>query len=183
MNVPCFSSLSHFSTFQLVLPGLLSKRTVRQRCVYRFLSFFKINLFIYLFLAVLGLPCCAWTFSGCGEWGLLFVAVCGLLIVVASLVVEHGLQARRLQQLQHVGSVVVAHGLQSAGSGVVVHGVSCSVACGIFLTRARTRVPCIARQILNHCATREVPADFLSSALRNDTCKAVRKAELGRGRN
>ena len=91
MNVPCFSSLSHFSTFQLVLPGLLSKRTVRQRCVYRFLSFFKINLFIYLFLAVLGLPCCAWTFSGCGEWGLLFVAVCGLLIVVASLVVGHGL--------------------------------------------------------------------------------------------
>ena len=28
-------------------------------------------------------------FSSCGEQGLLFVAVCGLLIVVASLVVEH----------------------------------------------------------------------------------------------
>ena len=25
-------------------------------------------------------------------------------------------------------------------------------------TRARTRVPCIGRQILNHCATREAPA-------------------------
>ena len=25
-------------------------------------------------------------------------------------------------------------------------------------TRARTRVPCIGRQILNHCATREVPS-------------------------
>ena len=32
---------------------------------------FKINLFI-LFLAVLGLRCCAWAFSSCGEWGLLF---------------------------------------------------------------------------------------------------------------
>ena len=30
-------------------------------------------------------------FSSCGEWGLLFVAVHGLLIVVASLVAEHGL--------------------------------------------------------------------------------------------
>ena len=29
--------------------------------------------------------------SNCGEWGLLFVVVRGLLIVVASLVAEHGL--------------------------------------------------------------------------------------------
>ena len=29
-------------------------------------------------------------FSSCGEWGVLFVAVRGLLIAVASLVVEHG---------------------------------------------------------------------------------------------
>ena len=50
--------------------------------------FFKIN----LFLAALGLGCCAWAFSSCGEWGLLFVAVRGLLIAVASLVTEHGLQ-------------------------------------------------------------------------------------------
>ena len=47
-------------------------------------------LFIYL-LAVFGLHCCAWAFSSCGEWGLLFVVVCRLLIAVASLVVEHGL--------------------------------------------------------------------------------------------
>ncbi|KAJ8778149.1 hypothetical protein J1605_013865 [Eschrichtius robustus] len=26
-----------------------------------------------------------------------------------------------------------------------------------YQTRARTRVPCIGRQILNHCATREAP--------------------------
>ena len=51
-----------------------------------------LGLFIYLFyvLAALGLHCCTWAFSGCREWGLLLVAVRGLLIVVASLV-EQGL--------------------------------------------------------------------------------------------
>ena len=53
-----------------------------------FLIFFII---FYLFLAVLGLRCCTWAFSSCGEWGLLFAAVHRLLIVVASLVAEHGL--------------------------------------------------------------------------------------------
>ena len=43
------------------------------------------------FLAALGLGSCARAFSSCGEQGLLFVAVHGLLIVVASLVAEHGL--------------------------------------------------------------------------------------------
>ena len=52
---------------------------------------FFLNLFVYLFLAVLGLRCCTWAFSSCGEWGLLFVAVRGLLIAVASLAAEHGL--------------------------------------------------------------------------------------------
>ena len=49
---------------------------------------FLINLF--LFLAALRL-CCAWAFSSCGEWGLLFIALHGLLLAVASLVAEHGL--------------------------------------------------------------------------------------------
>ena len=53
--------------------------------------FLFFNKFIYLFLAVLGLCCCARAFSSCGERGLLFVAVHGLLIAVASLVVEHRL--------------------------------------------------------------------------------------------
>ena len=54
---------------------------------------FIIILFIYLFylfLAVLGLHCCAQAFSSCGKWGLPFVAVHGLLIAVASLVAQHG---------------------------------------------------------------------------------------------
>ena len=56
------------------------------------LFFFNlIYLFIYLFLAVLGLRCCARAFSSCGERRLLFVAVHGLLIAEASLVAEHGL--------------------------------------------------------------------------------------------
>ena len=56
------------------------------------LSFFKKFIYlINLFLAALGLRCCARAFSSCGEWGLLFVAVRGLLIGVASLVAEHGL--------------------------------------------------------------------------------------------
>ena len=52
--------------------------------------FFLKNKFIYLFLAALGLCCCAWAFSSCGEQGLLFIAVRGLIIVEASLVAEHG---------------------------------------------------------------------------------------------
>ena len=42
-------------------------------------------------MAALGLGCCSRAFSSCGERGLFFVAVCGLLIVVTSLVVEHRL--------------------------------------------------------------------------------------------
>ena len=54
-------------------------------------SFFKFIYFIYLFLVVLGLRCCPQTFSSCSKQGLLFVGVCGLLIAVASPVVEQGL--------------------------------------------------------------------------------------------
>ena len=64
---------------------------VHTRKIEQWGSFFLIYLFyLFLFLAVLGLRCCARAFSSCSEWGLLFVAVRGL-IVVASLVVEHGL--------------------------------------------------------------------------------------------
>ena len=42
-------------------------------------------------MAALGLRCCVQAFSSCGERGLLFIAVRGLLIAVASLIAEHGL--------------------------------------------------------------------------------------------
>ena len=101
-----------------------------------FFKFIFIYLLTYLFLAVLHLCCCMWAFSSCGVRGLLFVAVHGLLIAVASLVAEHGLYTRGLQYLWCTGLVAPWH-------------------VGSFRTRARTRVPCVGRRILNHCATRE----------------------------
>ena len=60
----------------------------------KFLSFlffiYLLNILIDL-LAALGLHCCAWAFSSCGERGLLFLLVRRLLIAVASLVAEHRL--------------------------------------------------------------------------------------------
>ena len=44
---------------------------------------------IGLFLAALGLHCCTWPCSSCGEQALLSTAMLGLLAVVASFVVEH----------------------------------------------------------------------------------------------
>ena len=101
------------------------------------------------FLAALGLRCCVWAFPSCVERGLLFVVVCGLLIAVASLVVEHGLQACELQQLWLEGSRAQA---QQWYMGLVAlwH-------VGSSRTRDRTHVPCIGRWILNHWTTREVP--------------------------
>ena len=51
-------------------------------------------------------------FSSCGERGLLFVAVRGLLIAVASLVAEHGLQVRGLSRC---GSHALERRLSSCG--------------------------------------------------------------------
>ena len=58
--------------------------------------FFLKYLFIYLFMAVLGLRFCARAFSSCGKRGPLFIAVRGPLTIAASLVMEHRLQTRRL---------------------------------------------------------------------------------------
>ena len=55
------------------------------------LLFYLFIYLFYLFLAALGLCCCAQAFSSCGERGLLFVVVHGLLIAVASLVVQYRL--------------------------------------------------------------------------------------------
>ena len=47
-------------------------------------------------MAVSGLRFCARAFSSCGKWGPPYIAVCGPLIITASLVVEHRLQTCRL---------------------------------------------------------------------------------------
>ena len=64
---------------------------------YQSVLFFNllINLFLYLFLAVLGLRFCARAFTSCSKRGPLFIAVRGPLTIAASLVAEHRLQTRR----------------------------------------------------------------------------------------
>ena len=86
-------------------------------------------------MAVLGLRFCARAFSSCGKRGPLFIAVRGPLTVAAS---RCGAQApdAQAQQLWLRGLVALQH-------------------VGSSQTRARTRIPCIDRQILNHCAIRE----------------------------
>ena len=104
-----------------------------------------IYLFLYLFLAVLDLRFCARAFSSCGKQGPLFIVVRGPL--------HHrglsccGAQApdAQAQQLWLTGLVAPRH-------------------VGSSQTRARTRIPCIGRQTLNHCATREAPYLPFSSA-------------------
>ena len=56
--------------------------------------------------------------------------VCRLL--VALLIAEHRFWGSRAS-VRLVGLVVVTPRLQSTGSRVVVHGISCSTACGVFL--------------------------------------------------
>ena len=88
-------------------------------------------------MVVLGLRFCARAFSSCDKRGPLFIAVRGPLTIAASCC---GAQApdAQAQQLWVTGPVAPRH-------------------VGSSQTRARTHVPCIGRQILNHCATREAP--------------------------
>ena len=88
-------------------------------------------------------------FPSCGEQWLLLVAVCGLLATVVSLVVERGLQVHGLQQLQHMGSVVVTRRL------------SCPMAHGIFSDQGSNTCLLHWQVILNHWTTREAPVYFL----------------------
>ena len=74
-------------------------------------------LFLFLFLAVLGLHCYMRAFSSCDKWGLLFIAVHGLLIEMASLCYGAWSLGTR-------ASVVVAHGLSSCGSQALEHRLS-----------------------------------------------------------
>ena len=55
--------------------------------------FIRVDYFFFhnCIFGYVGSYCCTWAFSSCGEQGLLFTAVCGLLILVAPLVVEHRL--------------------------------------------------------------------------------------------
>ena len=93
--------------------------------------FFFFFFFIYLFLAALGLHCCAQAFSSCGEQGLLFIVVRRLLIAVACC----GARA-----LGAWASVVVTHGLGSCGARALERKLS---SCGTqaFLLRGMWDLP------------------------------------------
>ena len=78
-----------FSSKSLIVSGL----TLRSLIHFFFLIFY---LFIYLFMAVLGLRFCARAFSSCGKRGPFFIAVRGPLTIAASPAAEHRLQTRRL---------------------------------------------------------------------------------------
>lgn len=104
-----------------------------------FFFFFSI-LFSYLFWVVVGLRCYI-VFSLVAESGSSsLVAVCGLLVALASPVQEHwlllsrstGSRAGEPQYLWPVGSVLAAPGPWSTGSIVMAHGLSCSAAWGLF---------------------------------------------------
>ena len=68
--------------------------------MYKIIEFFKKMCFFLLLAVVVFIV--AHGVSSCGEWGRLFVAVCGLLLVV-ELVAAH--------RLRHTGSVAAACGL------------------------------------------------------------------------
>ena len=67
----------------------------------------KFGVLFFIYLLIFGcadLHCSVCDFFSCSEWGLLFIAVHGLLVAVVSLVGETG--------SRHTGSVVVGHGLR-----------------------------------------------------------------------
>ena len=66
-------------------------------------------------MAVLSLRCRVLLFLVSASVGLLLTAVQGLLIVAASLVAEHGLQAHGLPTLWPVGAALAVLRLHSAG--------------------------------------------------------------------
>ena len=109
---------------------------------------FLFKLFIYLFIY----------FWLC--W--VFVSVRGLSPVAAS----GGHSSSRCKGLSLSRPLLLrGTGSRRAGSVIVAHGPSCSAACGIFPNQGSNPCPCIGRQILNHCATREALFYFLFSYL------------------
>ena len=83
----CFSALCKSSVF--IFKGSFFY-------IYMLGIVFKFYLFIYLFMAVLGLRFCARALPNFGKRGPLLIAVRGPLTIAASLVAEHRLQMRRL---------------------------------------------------------------------------------------
>ena len=98
-------------------------------------------------MAVAGLCCHAWA----------LVVVCRLFIAVPSLAVKHGLW-------DMWAPVVAAHRPPSSGSVVAVHGLSCPIACGIFMDgpRIEPMSPILAGEFLTTGSPGKSQRFFLS---------------------
>ena len=92
-------------------------------------------------------------FSRCGQWGLLFVVVHGLLIFMTSLIEE-----RRLQGMQT--SVVAISGLQSTNLVVMTHGFSCFSGMWVL---PRSGIEHVSPSLARRFFTTEPPGKLLES--------------------
>lgn len=108
--------------------------------------------------------------------GVTFAAVCGLLLVVTSLVWSSssrvGLSSRGTQ-----ASVVTAHRLSNTGSVVVAPGLCCSTACGSFPVQSSNLCPFHWQVDSNHWTTRKA----LHVLLQTGASWAVRNKGWGEG--
>ena len=110
--------------------------------------------FFLVYLAALGLRCCSWVFSSCGEWGLFFIQCAGSSLWWFLLFWGTG---SRAHGLSGCSSQAPEHRLSSCGVGLVApQHVESS------LTGDQTHLPCIGQRILYHWTTREVPQCSLS---------------------
>ena len=114
-------------------------------------------LFMFLFWAVLGLCCCTEFSRVAASRGYSPAVMSGLLIAVASLVAEHGLQGAS-------ASAAAAHGLSNCSSQTLEHRFnSCGAGAQSLHCRWNLPGPGIkpvfntGRQILYHWATKEAP--------------------------
>ena len=96
-----------------------------------FLSLFFLNNFTYLRLCWVVIVAQAFLQLKCS----------GLSLYLLQLLQSTGSRVHGLQQLQHLGSAVMAPGLYSTGLVAVAHGLSCSAACGIFSDQGSN--PCL----------------------------------------
>ena len=133
---PCYSICQYFILFygQITFHCM-----ILTHFIYSFFFFFLNHLFPFIYLFYL-------LFYGC---------------VGSSFLCEGFLQLRQVGATLHCGAQASHYrGLSCCGAQAQQLWLTGLVApwhVGSSQTRAQTRVPCISRQILNHCTTREAP--------------------------
>ena len=116
-------------------------------------TFFKINLFIYLFI------------FGCV--GSSFLCEGFFQLWQAGATLHRGAQSSHYRGLSCCG----AQAQDAQAQQLWLTGLVVPWHVGSSQTRAQTHVPCISRQILNHCATGEAGATFLNRYVTKNICK------------